>query len=164
MERGHVVVFRQAGSLAVDRGRIGARLEHEHRHSRFGETRCERAAARPGADHDIVERVGRRPRHRQNVLMNSIKARLSSSLSGDSWPNVFSSPLRSLGVVEFGRAEIMAAIDDEIRTFEELQERPAQLGEPGEHLRVVRAQIETRPVGLERSQEACNKFAACADP
>ena len=72
---------------------IAARFQQQNFHSRFGEPRGQRAASGPGADHDVVVIAGRQVLHDQNVLMNAISARLSSSLNGGSVPKPFSSAL-----------------------------------------------------------------------
>src|SRR5215472_4703906 len=71
--------------------RIAAGFQQQDLHSGFREARGNRSAPGAGADHDVVVVIIRRWGHGQNVLMNSISAFLSSSLSGVSFPNAFSS-------------------------------------------------------------------------
>ena len=79
----------------MQRRGIRAGFEDEDAHAAFGEPGRDRSATGAGADDDIVEGLDAGFGHRfQNVLMNSISARLSSSLSAGSGPNACSSPLR----------------------------------------------------------------------
>lgn len=78
---------------AVDE--IAARFEQQDLHSSFSQARGYRATSRPRADNDVIVVARRRGLHHQKVLMNSIKARLSSSLNAVSGPKTFSSSVNS---------------------------------------------------------------------
>ena len=79
------------GQLRIIVARIAAGFQQQDLHAGFGEPRGNRPTPGARADHEVVVVfIGRRG-HGQNVLMNSISAFLSSSLSGVSAPNDFSS-------------------------------------------------------------------------
>ena len=93
MECRDVVVLWQA--LGSQRRGIRPGFEDEDAHAAFREPGRDRSSAGAGADDDIVEGLDAGFRHRfQNVLINSISARLSSSLSAGSCPKLCSSLLR----------------------------------------------------------------------
>jgi hypothetical protein len=93
MKSGNLVLVRKPLIVTGRIAGVAARFEQQDPHPRFGEARSHSAASGPRADHDIVVVVGWRGVHCQNVLINSINARLSSSLSGGSIPNACSSSL-----------------------------------------------------------------------
>src|SRR5262249_692998 len=82
---GNVIVFGESGNIRLPR--ILVRLEQDNMHARFCEARSNRSNAGAGTDDNVAARLAF-PRHLlpngQNVFMNSISARLSSSLSGGS--------------------------------------------------------------------------------
>ena len=93
MECWDVIVFWQA--LGRQRGGNRASFEDEDAHAAFREPGRDRSSAGARADDNIVEGLDAGLGHRfQNVLMNSISARLSSSLSAGSGPKLCSSLLR----------------------------------------------------------------------
>ena len=93
MECRDVVVLWQA--LGGQRRGICAGFEDKDAHAPLGEFRRDRSSAGARADDDIVEGLDPGLGHRfQNVLMNSISACLSSSLSAGSGPKPCSSLLR----------------------------------------------------------------------
>ena len=88
-----VIVFRQA--LGRQRGGRRPDFEDEDAHAAFREPARDRSSAGARADDNIVEGLDAGLGHRfQKVLMNSISARLSSSLSAGSGPKLCSSLLR----------------------------------------------------------------------
>ena len=93
MKGGNLVVVGKLGIVVCRVAGIAAGFQQQDLHSSFREARGYRAAPGAGADHDIIVAVRRRVLHGQNVLMNSISARLSSSLNGVSAANTFSSSL-----------------------------------------------------------------------
>src|SRR5258708_32127596 len=98
MKGGNLILVRKL-RLAADG--IAAGFEQQDPHSRFGKACRHRAATGSRADHDRAVVVGWRGVHCQNVLINSIKASLSWSLSGVSAPKAFSSSLNPLVSLNF---------------------------------------------------------------
>src|SRR4051794_36110931 len=93
MKGRNLVVVGKFGILVCRVAGIAAGFQQQDLHASFRKTRGYRAAAGAGADHDVVVVVRRRGLHGQNVLMNSISACLSLSLSAGLGPYDFSSSL-----------------------------------------------------------------------
>ena len=124
----HLVGFGQPGGLGVQR--IAARFEQNDAHASLGEPGGERAAAGSRADHDIIA-VGVRFRRHPDADGSERLQELDEGALILIAERGFLVLLR--------RPEIMAAIDDEIGAFAQLQHRLPQIGEFRAQLLVGRA-------------------------
>ena len=129
---------------------------------RFREPRRDHAAARAGADDDIVVSCRR--------LRASASERLEE-LDQRALVVVAERRLRAErllvvaeigGVVELGGPEVMAAIDDEVGALQQLQHRPAELRAPFEQRRVVGVGIERGQGGCDLEVQAAAAAASCS--